>query len=123
MAYDQSKEDYRMGILVEWDNESHTAIRLVYGNTWNWRDHFLALDAASSLMASVQHPVDLILDLRNSMPLPESTTWNVTQSGTRLHEHWSGRTIILSPDDELARVMLDAMSVQAEQDGLLTLPI
>ncbi len=111
-----------MGILVEWDNEARTAIRMTYGNTWNWRDHFLALDAVNSLLATVAHPVDLILDLYHSMPLPDSTAWNVTHPSRRLHERWSGRTIILSPNDDLARVILDAMSAATEPDQLLTLP-
>ncbi len=104
-----------MGILVEWDTAEQTAIRLVYENTWNWRDHFLALDAANTLMYTVQHSVDLVLDLHRSMPLPESTTWHVTQPHARLHENWSGRTIIISPDGELARAMLEAAPALPEK--------
>lgn len=105
-----------MSIMVEWDNESQTAIRMSYENTWNWRDHFLALDAVNALMGTVLHPVDLILDLQRSMPLPESTTWHIGQPHTALHECWSGRTIIISPDGNLARVMLDATPVMAQRD-------
>lgn len=107
-----------MSILVEWDNVEQTAIRLVYESTWNWRDHFLALDAVNTLMNTVQHPVDLVLDLQRSMPLPESTAWHVSQPHKRLHDNWSGRTIIISPDGELARAMLDATPALAEKEAL-----
>ncbi|MBN2472781.1 MAG: hypothetical protein JXN59_18805 [Anaerolineae bacterium] len=104
-----------MSILVEWDNVGRTALRLGYENTWNWRDHMLALDAANTLMNTVQHPVDLVLDLQHSMPLPESTTWHVTQPHARLHDNWSGRTIIISPNGELARAMLEAAPALPEK--------
>lgn len=104
-----------MSIMVEWDNESQTAVRMVYEGTWNWRDHFLALDAVSALMSMVLHPVDLILDLQNSMPLADSTAWHVAHPHKALHECWSGRTTIISPDGEMARVMLNATNALARQ--------
>ncbi|GAB4573161.1 MAG: hypothetical protein Kow0077_14710 [Anaerolineae bacterium] len=107
-----------MSILVEWDNEDQTAIRLGYENTWNWRDHFIALDAVNTLLCTVDHPVDLILDLERSMPLPESTAWHVTRPQVRLHENWSGRTVIISPSGEMARALLQATPALMAQEAL-----
>lgn len=106
-----------MSIFVTWDDDEQTAIRMAYEHYWNWRDHFLALDAVNALLASVDHPVDLILDLQESMPIPESTAWNITRAQKRMHLNWSGRAILITPDGRMARAMLDATPGLTEQAG------
>jgi len=96
-----------MCIRVEWSSEAQTAIRIIYEEGWNWRDHALALDVVNTLMDTVAHPVDLLLDLEHCVSLPEGPAWPAPQPA-RLHPNWSGRLIVISPEKELARAILEA---------------
>lgn len=53
-------------IVAAWDNEEKTIIRVTYGLTWTWDDYFQADQAAQALLDSVDHRVDLILDMLNT---------------------------------------------------------
>ncbi len=102
-----------MCIRVEWSNEAQTAIRIVYEKGWNWRDHQLALDAVNALLDTVAHPVDLLFELEHSMPQAEDTAWSVAQSGP-LHPNWSGRLVVVSADEAMARAILEATPALAD---------
>ncbi len=52
-----------MGVTVAWDNEAKTTLCLTYQQPWNWADFDAAQGVMYRLMASVTHPVDVILDI------------------------------------------------------------
>ncbi len=107
-----------MTVNVEWDNEEKSALRLTYLHYWNWRDHSLALDVVNNLLATARYPIDLIIDLYHSLALPESAAWDVMRYSAALHPNWSGRTIVISPDDATARAILDAMPCRISPDEM-----
>lgn len=55
-----------MSIQVTWHNDYQTAISVVYQRPWDW-DQFDAAGAqVFTLLDSVQHPVDLVFDVRQA---------------------------------------------------------
>lgn len=102
-----------MAICVEWENKEKTVLRMAYGNDWNWRDHQIALDVVSTLLSTVSHPVDLIVDLNGSTALPSGSAPERT-SKRPLPPNWSGRAVVLSGDPALAQAILDILP-QADQ--------
>ena len=53
-----------MGIRLEWDNEEKTVLCHVYEGNWTVDDFYLAVDESRKLLLGVDHPVDLIIDMR-----------------------------------------------------------
>ncbi len=59
-----------MPIHVEWHNEEKKVlIRTVEGH-WTWEHWYTARDEAESMMATVSHPVTLVIDFTNSLGMP-----------------------------------------------------
>ncbi len=96
-----------MAISVCWDNEEQTALRVVYAERWNWRDHRLALDTVNTLLNTVNHKIDLVLDLQESEPLPQSMLVETIASEQVIHPNWTGTVMIITANRELARAVLD----------------
>lgn len=59
-----------MPASITWDDKSQTVLRYILTGTWTWAEFRLGVDEAVALINSVDHPVDVILDLRNSESLP-----------------------------------------------------
>jgi hypothetical protein len=59
-----------MKLQVEWDNAEKSVIRITYAEKWTWSDFYEANLAAVALMETVQHPVHLLADFRQSTSLP-----------------------------------------------------
>jgi hypothetical protein len=63
-----------MGITVAWDNREKTILRYIHYGMWTWAELDAAVTEARRLFRSVTHPVHVIIDLRESRPLPPLTT-------------------------------------------------
>ena len=55
-----------MTIEVNWDNEKHTIVRYIFQKGWSWDEVDPAFKIADSLMSSVDHKVDVIMDFSPS---------------------------------------------------------
>ena len=55
-----------MGIELTWDNEEKTILCHAYKGAWTVRDLYGAIDESRRLLLEVGHPVDLIIDMRES---------------------------------------------------------
>lgn len=55
-----------MAIVTQWDNRNKTAILLEFETEWSWADLENALQQADELIISVQHQVDIIIDMEGS---------------------------------------------------------
>jgi hypothetical protein len=62
-----------MGITVAWDNPEKTILRYVHYGGWTWAELDAAVAEARHRFRSVTHPVHVIIDLRESRPLPPLT--------------------------------------------------
>jgi hypothetical protein len=56
----------KMAIVTQWDNRNKTAILLEFETEWSWADLENALQEADELIISVQHQVDIIIDMEGS---------------------------------------------------------
>ncbi len=59
-----------MGISVNWDNDDKQIILVTYHQPWNWEDFETSLAEISTLLRSVPHMVDLIVDVQDGGELP-----------------------------------------------------
>jgi hypothetical protein len=61
-----------MPIQVQWDNEDKTILRYQYEGAWTWDDLYTALAQGYEWIDTVDHTVDIIIDLRQSSIIPSS---------------------------------------------------
>jgi hypothetical protein len=59
-----------MSIIVDWYNDNHTEIVHTYIGDWTWDELFAALDQIMQLMDSVNHTVNVIINMRQSQRMP-----------------------------------------------------
>ena len=55
-----------MAIVTRWDNKKKTVILLEFESEWNWEELEAAVHKADGLIGSVEHYVDLIIDLEGT---------------------------------------------------------
>ena len=55
-----------MAIVTRWDNKKKTVILLEFESEWNWEELAGAVHKADQLIGSVEHFVDLIIDLEGT---------------------------------------------------------
>jgi hypothetical protein len=59
-----------MGIQLNWENDERTVLCHVYDGVWTVNDFYIAMDESRHLLLSVEHPVDLIIDMRTAAGPP-----------------------------------------------------
>lgn len=59
-----------MGINVAWTDATQTVIKLDFQRGWTWDDLYAAIKQADSLIISVPHRVDMIIDISHAGGLP-----------------------------------------------------
>jgi hypothetical protein len=55
-----------MAIVTRWDNKKQTVILLEFETEWDWDELEAAVQKADQLIGSVEHFVDLIIDLEGT---------------------------------------------------------
>ncbi len=55
-----------MAIVTRWDNKKKTIVMLEFESEWSWDELEGAVQKADSLIGSVEHYVDLIIDLEGT---------------------------------------------------------
>ncbi len=55
-----------MAIITRWDNKMKTVILLEFESEWTWEELEAAVQRADGLIGSVEHFVDLIIDLEGT---------------------------------------------------------
>lgn len=61
-----------MSITVAWDNPEKTILRQTYTGRWTWNQFYAASEQTRDLMDSVDHRVDILIDMRHSSTLPQN---------------------------------------------------
>jgi hypothetical protein len=59
-----------MGIKLLWDNQEKTILRHIYDGKWTPDGYRAAMEESRQMLLSVNHPVDLILDMSEGDPPP-----------------------------------------------------
>jgi hypothetical protein len=83
-----------MGITAVWDNDEKTIIRYIYDGSWTWDDFYTAFGQAYKMIDTVNHRVDIIVDVRMSSLLPQNALSRGRQLSTSTHTN-QGRTIVV----------------------------
>jgi hypothetical protein len=60
-----------MGITIGWHNDDKNIILLTYTRPWDWTDFEAAAKEMIELLDSVNHPVDMIFDIRKAGAPPQ----------------------------------------------------
>jgi hypothetical protein len=98
-------------VTVEWDDESRTALRVNLEGLWTWAEFRDILATAPKMLAQSKHPTDLILNLENSLHVPDGVLLRLM----RLHRAGLvGDSLILlsgAPDN----VFIDNLVSMAQQ--------
>lgn len=55
-----------MAINTLWDDKNKTRILVEFETSWNWNELETALETADNMIVSVNHPVDIIIDVEGS---------------------------------------------------------
>src|SRR5262245_57269342 len=62
-----------MSVSTRWNNPQHTALLLTFTAPWTWDDFEQVSQSIESAFASVDHTVDLIIDVSWAGELPSNT--------------------------------------------------
>lgn len=66
-----------MGVSFKWDNPEKTALVLEFNAPWQWREYEILSHEIQRAFDSVEHKVDLIIDLRNAGDIPKSIMYEL----------------------------------------------
>ena len=83
-----------MSVHVEWENESHTAIRHTFESVWRWQDYDESVVQIRAMMRSVQHTVHVISDIRAATPHTGGLAWQHFQRALTDIPHNTGMLLV-----------------------------
>jgi hypothetical protein len=84
-----------MKIEPKWDNEQKSIIRHVFERGWGWTDFHQALEEASTMMGTVDHRVDVILDFRDASIIPSGAITQVKKAYSNPKHPNVGSTVVI----------------------------
>jgi len=101
-------------VIVRWHNNEQNIIYATVPTEWTWEDAYVMIERIYQLQETVNHPTDLIYDMRNINPLPKSAIPNLRR---RLNsEHPNDRLNIIVTRDTFLRQMLELVVRTFSQD-------
>jgi hypothetical protein len=59
-----------MSLIVAWDNQAQTVLRIDLAGQWGWKEYDAAIDQAFAFIREVDHTVDVIINLTDSLAFP-----------------------------------------------------
>ena len=74
-----------MPIQNQWDNAQKTILRNIYEGEWDLEDLYMSQEAMAEKLDSVDHGVDVIVDLRESMSVPRSFLPHMRRMNDKAH--------------------------------------
>lgn len=74
-----------MAVEIIWDNEARTILRIYYSGTWNWEEFDVAQATLLTVLDTVQHPVDLLLDVSSGAFPPPGAMTRFQRAATTHH--------------------------------------
>ena len=92
-----------MSIQVVWDNDEKTIIRYTYQGQWTWDELAAVLEEAYALLDTVDHPVDFIIDLRQSVLLPKDALRHGERVAQAVHPN-EGRSVVVGANMLVSRL-------------------
>jgi len=82
-------------IEIKWDNDEHTIIRETYIGNWTWDDFYDSVGVVPPMMISVSHTVHILIDLRESGPVPiGSAIVHARSAMQRFPQNWGIMAVV-----------------------------
>lgn len=103
-----------MGIRVSWDNDEKTIVRHSYNGHWTISDFYNCVDDSARLLHSVDHPVDLIIDMGDCAPPPNGILRGYRYADSKVPDNQ--RLVIVVQASDIQRVydhVADNITVRA----------
>ncbi|MCA9913308.1 MAG: hypothetical protein KC496_08155 [Anaerolineae bacterium] len=92
-------------VIVRWHNNDQTILYATVPTEWTWEDAYVMIERIYQLQETVNHPTDIIFDLRHINPLPKSAIPNLRRMLNS--EHPNDRLNIIVTRDTFLRQMLE----------------
>ncbi|MBZ0301047.1 MAG: hypothetical protein K8J31_14965 [Anaerolineae bacterium] len=83
-----------MPITVAWDDEARTTIAFTYEGHWGWEEFYESVEQSNTLMGSVSHPVDVIINLQNSFLMPQNMLSHLARMPKIAHPNTSSIVVV-----------------------------
>jgi hypothetical protein len=83
-----------LAIKVAWENDRKKVLVSIYQGAWDLNDFYAATEEINTLMDTVDHKVNLILDMRESGSLPKGFIGALRATAKKRHPHF-GRMIFV----------------------------
>ena len=91
-----------MPVEFDWGDEAQTWLRFTPTTPWNWTDFHRAMRRATFWLDSVDHPVEILIDLRQSARLPAGALGHIRSLGVAIHPNSRNRAVIIGLDESVA---------------------
>lgn len=99
-----------MGIRVDWDSQDKAIIKYTFNGYWTWQEMHDAVRHVYAIMATVEHKVDIIVDMTESSFVPKDAIANAHQLAVSVlpNDNYSGITVFVGMNT-LVRTLLNAV--------------
>jgi hypothetical protein len=94
-----------MPVEFHWDNGEQTLLCFVTRDPWNWNDFHKAMRRATFTLDTVDHPVEILVDFRQSNRLPAGALGHIRSLGKAIHPNTHNRLLIVGLDDSMAGLL------------------
>jgi hypothetical protein len=88
-----------MSVELIWDDAAQTTVRYQIEGYWVWDDIHEAVESARLMMAKVDHPISVIVDLTQSRTRPNFARWRGEQMSAETKTQI--RLVVMVGDDSL----------------------
>jgi len=79
---------------VSWEDGSKTVLIFQFTGLWSVQDYYIIVDQSNTMMDTVEHTVNMIIDLQHSKSLPDGFLSAVRSVSKRPHPN-SGRVALV----------------------------
>jgi hypothetical protein len=86
-----------MSVHVYWEDESKAIVRYDFEGEWDWNELYSAYYEAIAMEKSVEHRVDVILDMRHSGRIPSNVLLHVKNFSDRQPPN-IGLSVVVTPN-------------------------
>lgn len=99
-----------MGIQVHWFDEKHRIICFEFSGTWTWDELQTLMEDSSLMAASVNHKVDVLVDLTQNQSLPLGDLMYLRTMSRTAPVNWQ-RTILVSTNPFVVKLLSALMKL------------
>jgi len=96
-----------MPIFINWANEERTIIHHIYEGDWTLAELHTSRAEVADYLDTVTHPVDMIIDLRQSMKIPQSFMSEMQRMDQNAHPN--SRHAVIVGGNKLIQMLVNVL--------------